>query len=96
MFSCEYCESFKNTYFEEHLWTAASEMNSKTFFFRTKFEYSTNEVSKSGVVIYKEKCHYLLNSKREIIHLNSSSAKEIKCTLNTEQSLTDVLQTRCS
>ena len=25
MFSCEYCENFKNTYFEEHLRTAASE-----------------------------------------------------------------------
>ena len=24
MFSCEYCEIFKNTYFEEHLRTAAS------------------------------------------------------------------------
>ena len=24
MFSCEYCEIFKSTYFEEHLWTAAS------------------------------------------------------------------------
>ena len=26
MFSCEYCEIFKNTYFEEHLRTAASEV----------------------------------------------------------------------
>ena len=25
MFSCEYCEIFKNAYFEEHLRTAASE-----------------------------------------------------------------------
>ena len=24
MFSFEYCKIFKNTYFEEHLWTAAS------------------------------------------------------------------------
>ena len=24
-FSCEYCEIFKKTYFEKHLWTAASE-----------------------------------------------------------------------
>ena len=24
-FSCKYCEIFKNTYFEKHLWTAASE-----------------------------------------------------------------------
>ena len=24
MFSCEICEIFKNTYFEEHLWTTAS------------------------------------------------------------------------
>ena len=27
MFSCEYCEIFKNTYFEEHLRTAASVLN---------------------------------------------------------------------
>ena len=26
MFSCEYCEIFKNNYFEEHLLTAASEI----------------------------------------------------------------------
>ena len=25
MFSCKYCANFKNTYFEEHLRTAASE-----------------------------------------------------------------------
>ena len=24
-FSCEYCEIFKKTYFEKHLWTAAFE-----------------------------------------------------------------------
>ena len=26
--SCEYCETFKNTYFEEHLQTAASAFDS--------------------------------------------------------------------
>ena len=26
MFSCEYCEIFKNTYFKKHLRTAASEL----------------------------------------------------------------------
>ena len=25
MFTCEMCEIFKNTYFEEHSWTTASE-----------------------------------------------------------------------
>ena len=25
MFSCEFCEIFKNTFFTEHLWTTASE-----------------------------------------------------------------------
>ena len=25
MFSCKYCQIFKSIYFEEHLWTAASE-----------------------------------------------------------------------
>ena len=24
MFSCEFCENFKNTFFTEHLWTTAS------------------------------------------------------------------------
>ena len=32
MFSCEYCEIFRNTYFEEHLQTAASEKR-KSFLF---------------------------------------------------------------
>ena len=27
MFTCDYCVIFKNTYFEEHLQTAASERN---------------------------------------------------------------------
>ena len=27
LFNLEYCEIFKSTYFEEHLWTAASEWN---------------------------------------------------------------------
>ena len=27
VFPCEYCENFKNTYFEEHLRTAASDLN---------------------------------------------------------------------
>ena len=27
VFSCEYCEMFKNTYFEEHLGTAASKLS---------------------------------------------------------------------
>ena len=29
MFSCEYCEIFKNVYFQEHLRTVASEYNKK-------------------------------------------------------------------
>ena len=38
MFSCEYCEIFKNSYFEEHLQTAASD-NSKNLkkFAQTNF-----------------------------------------------------------
>ena len=24
MFTCEFCETFKNTFFTEHLWTTAS------------------------------------------------------------------------
>ena len=26
MFSCEYCEIFKNIYFKEYLWTTASDL----------------------------------------------------------------------
>ena len=29
MFSCEFCESFKNTFFTELLWTTASEIHMK-------------------------------------------------------------------
>ena len=29
MLSCEICEIFKNIYFEEHLWMAASKLNLK-------------------------------------------------------------------
>ena len=31
VFSCEYCEIFKNIYFEEHLRTAASDLNESVF-----------------------------------------------------------------
>ena len=27
MFSCEFCEIFKNTFYREHLWATASENN---------------------------------------------------------------------
>ena len=33
VFSCEFCEIFKNTFFTEQLWTTASELNPKCFFF---------------------------------------------------------------
>ena len=33
MFSCKYCENFKNNYFEEHMWTAASEFSKKKKYF---------------------------------------------------------------
>ena len=32
MFSCEFCEIFKNTFFTEHLWTTASEVKDKRLF----------------------------------------------------------------
>ena len=31
MFSCEICEIFKNTYFEERLWTTAFELDFKVY-----------------------------------------------------------------
>ena len=31
MFSCEICEIFKNTYFEESLWTTAFELDFKVY-----------------------------------------------------------------
>ena len=41
MFSCEYCEISKNTYFEEHLRAAASEMtlgSERVAFWRVAFK----------------------------------------------------------
>ena len=37
MFSCEICEVFKNTYFEEQLWTTASDENHCFWFFRSLY-----------------------------------------------------------
>ena len=31
MFACEYCEIFKNIYFEEHIQTNASELSVKIY-----------------------------------------------------------------
>ena len=39
MFSCEYCEVFKNTYFEEHLPTAASVQSNIVSDKKTKKKY---------------------------------------------------------
>ena len=33
--SCEFCKISKNTFFTEHLWTAASQLFKNTFFYRT-------------------------------------------------------------
>ena len=32
VFSCEFCKTFKNTYFIEHLWATVSEDKKVTFF----------------------------------------------------------------
>ena len=42
MFSCQFCEIFKNTYFIEHLWTTASDftfrvISSRNFLFPSVF-----------------------------------------------------------
>ena len=43
VFSCEICEDFKNTYFEEHLRTAASEfIGDTTLFHETILKKHTN------------------------------------------------------
>ena len=39
VFSYEYCETFKNTYFGKHLRTAASYFLSKTSFYSSKFVF---------------------------------------------------------
>ena len=42
MFSCKYCENFKNNYFEEHMWTAASEFSKK----KKNFSYLLRKILK--------------------------------------------------
>ena len=36
MLSCEFCEVSKNTFFTEHLWTAASELKESLMFLKLK------------------------------------------------------------
>ena len=38
MFSCEYCQTFKNTYFEEHVRTTASDLNQHYVLEKQAFE----------------------------------------------------------
>ena len=38
VFSCEFCEIFKNTFFIAQLWTTASEMNSYIYIKLTHFK----------------------------------------------------------
>ena len=47
MFSCEYCEIFKNTYFEEHLRTAVSVISTeyKEKFYWSQFPLKSNKIS---------------------------------------------------
>ena len=50
IFSCEYCEIFKNTYFEEHLRTTASYFMKNNFYFmKTK---SNSSKKKKSMEVY--------------------------------------------
>ena len=69
MFSYKYCEIFKNTYFEEHLWAAASDINyvkkkEKLIWFKKSLQNTlitvlsefTDEVRHETDVVQKTKC----------------------------------------
>ena len=42
MFSCEFCEIFKNSFFTEYLWTTVSDCRLVVFEYAGKFEALTN------------------------------------------------------
>ena len=45
VFSCEFCETSKNTFFTEHLWTTASEM--KNTYLKVRPPYSKSVILES-------------------------------------------------
>ena len=45
MFSCEYCETFKDTYFEEHFWTTTS-------YFMKKNRHELKQTIFKSIAIY--------------------------------------------
>ena len=68
MFSCEYCEIFKNSYFEEHLQTAASD-NSKNLkkFAQTNFIMANiNFINLEIKIVESYQTRYLENQIRNI------------------------------
>ena len=76
MFCYEYCEIFKNTYFEEHLWTAASRYISKKKNLRLKtgkHEYVMSQTERTGT-----KNKELGLKKRNTLELSVFSPNTIK------------------
>ena len=74
VFSCEYCKSFKNTYFEQHLQTTASDK------YENRQEYSehceTFMIELSMKIVNSENLHRYRLKERHIVLLTASLSKK--------------------
>ena len=67
VFSCDYWEIFKNTYFEEHLRTAASVHSEDLLKYKNcVVKNMLQERYWHGFWVYKEKCHLQEDKKRKM------------------------------
>ena len=51
VFSCEFCEIFKNTFFTEHLWTIASEEGSREYRYKHRKALDLGKKSGAGRIV---------------------------------------------
>ena len=59
MFSCEFCETFKNTFFIEHLWATAS-WEIDDYYYRKKFVNNGSFILRWKQVVYKHHQNFSL------------------------------------
>ena len=65
LFSCKYCKTYKNTYFEELLWTAASEITCFfikhsdliSFFYKNNNEKKRNSIEITQTYVGRKNCN---------------------------------------
>ena len=70
VFSCEYCEIFKNSFFTEHLWTTASVIRT--------VECGILAIKKTSVKTLQIGLYSLIFMKRAFFYLNFSSIATLK------------------